>query len=209
LGNLVWKYAIWQPCFWTQEPTDWLQKSTAGSVTRLGDFSHFCLLFTMSSFFENYININNFRLLFSTVKVLCWFDQIMAWTTFWAIFSQTNLVTLTAGWSEENNNRKKLSWQFFISVNAPSPRYSICAKCRHKSRGNGALPGAEAKVKSACIIGAKHDQRPLLSAHLAPPQKNGNIFNFQIWRNNLQFSMYNIQFYQIHLHFLSTVQFSF
>jgi hypothetical protein len=38
-----------------------------------------------------------FGLLFATVKVMRSFFTKMLWATFWAIFSQTHLVTLTAG----------------------------------------------------------------------------------------------------------------
>jgi hypothetical protein len=52
-------------------------------------------LLTLASFFENAQVALNLGLLFSTAQVAYQFWQSRGWATFWAIFSQTHLVTLS------------------------------------------------------------------------------------------------------------------
>jgi hypothetical protein len=66
----------------------------ADRVTREGEFSPTGQLFTSYvQLFENLSNAN-FWYFFPTEKVMHCFLQNIAWDTFWAIFSQTHLVTL-------------------------------------------------------------------------------------------------------------------
>jgi hypothetical protein len=64
------------------------------SVTRLGEFSPIGRLFSFNSFLKITKVANIFWPLFPTVKVYNKFWQKMDWAKFWAIFSQTHLVTL-------------------------------------------------------------------------------------------------------------------
>jgi hypothetical protein len=74
-----------------------LTLSYAGRVTRLGGFSPFGWLFTLGSFVKTTERAQN---IFSTSingKSNTFILTKMCWATFWAIFSQTRLVTLCAG----------------------------------------------------------------------------------------------------------------
>jgi hypothetical protein len=59
----------------------------------LGDFSPFGRLFTLGDCFENYRRGPNLW----TTKLCLNFDKKIDWATFWAIFSQTYLTSLTRG----------------------------------------------------------------------------------------------------------------
>jgi hypothetical protein len=64
-------------------------------VTRLGEFSPSGRLFSLGSFF-NYRSSPKLRFFFPWNTWLCTnFEQKMSWATFWAIFSQSRLVTLS------------------------------------------------------------------------------------------------------------------
>jgi hypothetical protein len=64
----------------------------------LGEISPIGLLFTLGSFFENYIISPNYVPLFPHDKsYLLNLREKWVWATFWAISSQTHLVTLVCG----------------------------------------------------------------------------------------------------------------
>jgi hypothetical protein len=63
-------------------------------VTKWGEFSPVGRVFTLESFFsENCRNSPKFRDIFSQ-KICLSISTKMSWATFWATFSQNNLVTL-------------------------------------------------------------------------------------------------------------------
>jgi hypothetical protein len=68
--------------------------SVLARVTRLGEFSPNGLLVTFESFWLIIEVAHILEPLVSTVKVMHSFCPKMGWPTFWAIFSQTRLVTL-------------------------------------------------------------------------------------------------------------------
>jgi hypothetical protein len=67
-----------------------------GRVTRLGEFSPIGLLFTLGQFVKNYRNRQNFGL-FAQKKMCTYVVILRKNATFWALFSQTHLVTLPLG----------------------------------------------------------------------------------------------------------------
>jgi hypothetical protein len=93
-------YLVYFPPFWyvvprkniaTQHNTE---LSFPNRVTRLGEFSPIGWLFLLGSYLRITEVAHIFGLLYSSVKFKnkCW--QKIGWATFWAIFSQPNLVTL-------------------------------------------------------------------------------------------------------------------
>jgi hypothetical protein len=68
----------------------------ATRVTRLGEFSPFGRLFTLGRFLKVARVAQIVWEFLSTAQVMHTFLQEMGWATFWAIFSQTHLVTLLA-----------------------------------------------------------------------------------------------------------------
>jgi hypothetical protein len=63
-------------------------------MTKLGEFSPIGRVFLLGSFLITDV-AHIFELLLSTVKVMHSFGPKTGWATFWAIFSQTHLVTLS------------------------------------------------------------------------------------------------------------------
>jgi hypothetical protein len=68
----------------------------ANRVTRLSEFSTFVVSLTLGTFKKTYRSIPNFWATFSLVKVVRQILTKNGLDTFWAIFSQTHLVTLPA-----------------------------------------------------------------------------------------------------------------
>jgi hypothetical protein len=62
------------------------------SMTRLDEFSPIGQLLAVGCFFENYTSSPSFGAIFPHSIILIW--KNMGWATFWATFSQTELVTL-------------------------------------------------------------------------------------------------------------------
>jgi hypothetical protein len=63
-------------------------------ATRLGEFSHIGRLFTLDSVLKITKVAQFWGILFPRYQLCINFEQKMGWATFWAIFSQTHLVTL-------------------------------------------------------------------------------------------------------------------
>jgi hypothetical protein len=74
-------------------------------VTRFGEFSPVGLSFTRAVFWKIREVANIFGLLFSSAKFMHLVFTKRGWDTFWAIFSQTHLVTLLRERQQKNGLR--------------------------------------------------------------------------------------------------------
>jgi hypothetical protein len=67
---------------------------TGNQGDQIGRIFAYCVTVCFGQFFENKRNSRHFWNTFFTVKMYSNFGEKMGWASFWAIFSQTHLVTL-------------------------------------------------------------------------------------------------------------------